>query len=369
MENTNIITSEQQVPNNISANNSIFNVQALSQLTAFAELMSAASIAIPDHLAGKPADCMAIVMQSMQWGMNPYAVAQKTFFVGGKIGYEAQLISAILSSTGAIRGRFHYEYEGDWSKCTRSKEVTTTKSGRNGNYEKTERIRAWSDEDEEGLYVRAGAVIKGETEITWCEPVYLSSVVIRNSPLWATNPKQQIAYLATKYWSRIYCPAAIMGFQDADDLAYREEKVINPEPVQRMSMKEITSDVETTTSAQEPASNVDSVADELRDRIDTADSVDQAKSIRADIESQKALLGTALYTELKSKAVKRYYLVDAKNKVEAAINSLPNPGDPEAEALFAKAESTLTSSRRHLGDELYDQFRITLDDMKPEYVG
>ncbi|MEA4437585.1 exodeoxyribonuclease VIII, partial [Klebsiella pneumoniae] len=24
---------------------------------------------------------------------------------------------------------------------------------------------------------------------------------------------------------------------------------------------------------------------------------------------------------------------------------------------------------RHLGDELYDQFRITLDDMKPEYVG
>lgn len=160
-----------------------------------------------------------------------------------------------------------------------------------------------------------------------------------------------------------------MGFQDADDLAYHEEKVINPEPVQRMSMKEITSDVETTTSAQEPASNVDSVADELRDRIDTADSVDQAKAIRADIESQKALLGTALYTELKSKAVKRYYLVDAKNKVEAAINSLPNPGDPEAEALFAKAESTLTSSRRHLGDELYDQFRITLDDMKPEYVG
>ncbi|HGT3566528.1 TPA: enterohemolysin, partial [Klebsiella pneumoniae] len=108
---------------------------------------------------------------------------------------------------------------------------------------------------------------------------------------------------------------------------------------------------------------------ELRERIDTADSVDQAKAIRVDIESQKALLGTALYTELKSKAVKRYYLVDAKNKVEAAINSLPNPGDPEAEALFAKAESTLTSSRRHLGDELYDQFRITLDDMKPEYVG
>ena len=160
-----------------------------------------------------------------------------------------------------------------------------------------------------------------------------------------------------------------MGFQDADDLAYREEKVINPEPVQRMSMKEITSDVETTTSAQESASNIDAVADDLRNRIDTADSVDQAKAIRVDIESQKALLGTALYTELKNKAVKRYYLVDARNKIEAAINSLPNPGEPEAVELFAKAEGTLTAARRHLGDELYDQFRITLDDMKPEYVG
>ncbi|EAP2971000.1 hypothetical protein D9U37_20365 [Salmonella enterica] len=38
---------------------------------------------LPAHLAGKPADCMAIVMQAMQWGMNPYAVAQKTHLVTG----------------------------------------------------------------------------------------------------------------------------------------------------------------------------------------------------------------------------------------------------------------------------------------------
>lgn len=128
-------------------------------------------------------------------------------------------------------------------------------------------------------------------------------------------------------------------------------------------------DVSGTTTSQQSASNVDIVADKLRDRIDAASSVDQAKAIRADIESQKALLGTALFTELKNKAVKRYYLVDARNKIEAAINSLPNPGDPEASELFAKAESILNAGKRHLGEELFDQFRITLDDMKPEYVG
>lgn len=187
--------------------------------------------------------------------------------------------------------------------------------------------------------------------------------------MWVSNPKQQIAYLGVKYWARLYCPEVILGVYSPDEVEQRTEREINPAPVQRMSVAEITSSSDATTSEQGTGISIDSLADGLRDRIDTADSVDQAKAIRADIESQKALLGTALYTELKNKAVKRYYLVDAKNKVEAAINSLPNPGDPEAEALFAKAGSTLTSSRRHLGDELYDQFRITLDDMKPEYLG
>ncbi len=369
MENMNIVNAEQQAPNTISATNSIFNVQALSQLTAFANLMADATIAVPDHLVGKPADCMAIVMQAMQWGMNPYAVAQKTFFVNGKLGYEAQLISAILTSSGAIRGRFHYEYGGNWENCIRSKDITVKKMGCKGAYEKTERVRDWSDEDEDGLYIRAGAIIRGESEITWGEPLYLASVAIRNSPLWVTKPKQQILYLATKDWSKAYCPAAVMGFQDADDLSYREEKVINPAP-QRVSLAEISGDnVTTTGSARESAVNIDSIADEFRDRIDAAEDIDAAKAVGEDINQAKATLGSSLYTELKNKATQRYHRVNARNKVEATINSLPNSGEPDAAELFTKAEAALTAARRHLGDELYEQFRVTLDDMKPEYVG
>lgn len=369
MENTNIVTMEQQTPNTISATNSIFNVQALGQLTAFANLMADATIAVPDHLVGKPADCMAIVMQAMQWGMNPYAVAQKTFFVNGKLGYEAQLISAILSSSGAIRGRFHYEYGGNWENCIRSKDATVKKMGSKGAYEKTERVRDWSDEDEDGLYIRAGAIIRGESEITWGEPLYLASVAIRNSPLWVTKPKQQILYLATKDWAKVYCPAAVMGFQDADDLSYREEKVINPAP-QRVSLADISGDTVTTTqSAQESSVNIGSLADDFRERIDAAQDVDSAKALRADIESAKATLGSALFTELKNKAVKRYYLVDSRNKVEAAINSLPSPDEPDAAERFGEVERVLATAKRHLGDELHDQFSITLADMKPEYVG
>lgn len=333
MENRNIAVIDQQAPSTMNNGSLLLNGDVMDRMMKIADVMSQGISTVPKHLQGKPSDCLAIVMQAARWGMDPYVVGQKTHVINGTLGYEAQLVSAVLTATGAIRGRFHYEYRGekDLMEC------------------------------------RVGAVISGEKDITWNEWLCVSEVTIKNSPLWKSNPKQQIGYLQVKYWARAYTPWAILGVYTPDELEERVEREINP--TQRMTVDEITSETGILATAQESATNVDAVADDLRDRIDTASSVDQAKAIRADIESQKALLGTALYTELKNKAVKRYYLVDAKNKVEAAINSLPNPGDPEAEALFAKAESTLISSRRHLGDELYDQFRITLDDMKPEYVG
>lgn len=346
MQNTNIITTE-QAPNTISASNAVFNVQALGQLTAFADLMAQSAVTVPKHLAGKPADCMAIVMQAMQWGMNPYAVAQKTHLVNGVLGYEAQLVNAVISSSSAIQGRFHYEYGGDWEK------IAGQKDGRN----------------ELGLFIRVGAVLRGEADITWGEPIYLADITTRNSPLWKTATKQQIAYLAVKYWARLYCPEVILGVYSPDEVEPRAEKEINPAP-QRVNLKEISGDTVTTTgSARESAVNIDSIADEFRDRIDAAEDIDAAKAVGEDINQAKAALGSSLYTELKNKATQRYHRVNARNKVEATINSLPNPGEPDAAGQFEKAEAALTAARRHLGDELYEQFRVTLDDMKPEYVG
>ena len=238
-----------------------------------------------------------------------------------------------------------------------------------GTYDKKEMVRGWTSADEQGLSVRVGAVIRGESEITWGEPVFLSSVITRNSPLWISNPKQQIAYLALKYWARLYCPAVVLGVYTPDEVEQRTDKEINPAPAQRVSLSDIKSDSVTTThSAQESAANIDAMADEFRDRIEATQDVDNAKAVRADIESAKSTLGSALYTELKNKAVKRYHLVDAYNRVEAAINSLPQPGEPDGAERFEEVERVLASAKRHLGDELHDKFSITLADMKPEYV-
>lgn len=346
MQNTNIIAAE-QTPNTISASNAVFNVQALGQLTAFAELMAQSAVTVPKHLAGKPADCMAIVMQAMQWGMNPYAVAQKTHLVNGVLGYEAQLVNAVISSSSAIVGRFHYEYGGDWEK------IAGKKDGR----------------DELGLFVRVGAVLRGETDITWGENIYLADITTRNSPLWKTAPKQQIAYLAVKYWARLYCPEVILGVYSPDEVEPRTEKEINPAPAQRVSLADIKGDSVTTThSAQESAANIDALADDFRDRIDAAETLETATTVGNEINEAKAALGTTLFTELKNKATRRYHLVKHRNAVEAAINSLPQPGEPGAAEQFAEAERVLAAAKRHMGDELHDKFSITLADMKPEYL-
>ncbi|EMX9855983.1 MULTISPECIES: RecT family recombinase [Klebsiella] len=340
------------------------NGELFNRLRTLSEVMANSGNFVPEHYRGKPDACMAVVMQAARWGMDPFAVAQKTFIVGnsGVLGYEAQLVNAVINTMAPTKDRIHFEWFGEWENIVgRFIEKTSSQN-------KKYIAPGWNLKDEAGVGVRAWATLKGESEPRELV-LMLSQAQVRNSTLWATDPRQQLAYLAVKRWARLYCPDVILGVYTADEIDEREEKVINPAQAEKITLDEITSSAGASASVQDSAVNVDSVADELRNRIDSASSVDQAKAIRVDIESQKALLGTALYTELKNKAVKRYYLVDARNKIEAAINSLPNPGEPEAVELFAKAEGTLTAAKRHLGDELYEQFRITLDDMKPEYVG
>lgn len=128
----------------------------------------------------------------------------------GTLGYEAQLVNAVITSSTAVQGRFKYEYGGDWEKF---------KPG------------AANASNERGLSVRVDAVLKGETEITWGEPLYMEYVTTRNSPLWKTAPKQQqLAYLAVKYWVRLYCPDVILGVYTPDEFepAQRAERDVTP---------------------------------------------------------------------------------------------------------------------------------------------
>jgi hypothetical protein len=176
----------------------MLDVATMESLMRVADMMASGKSTVPKHLQGNPADCMAVVMQSMQWGMNPFAVAQKTHLVGSALGYEAQLVNAVVQESRSIQGRFHYEYQGK----------------------------------SPALECRVGAVLRGEQEITWGNWLGENKVTTKNSPLWKTDPAQQLGYLQVKNWARLFCPGAILGVYTPDELerpAPVASKAINPE--------------------------------------------------------------------------------------------------------------------------------------------
>ncbi|ECG3199869.1 enterohemolysin, partial [Salmonella enterica subsp. enterica serovar Java] len=260
------------------------------------------------------------------------------------------------------KDRIHFEWFGAWENIVgRFVEKTSTKGNKYI-------APGWSLADEKGVGVRAFATLKGESEPRELI-LMLSQAQVRNSTLWASDPRQQLAYLAVKRWARLYCPDVILGVYTADEIEEREEKIINPvQSTQNITMQDITADNPQTTSTQIADADTDAMADKFRSRIDSAETLEDATAIGNDINAAKPSLGTALFTELKNKATRRYHLVKHRNLVETAINSIPRPGEPESLAGFESAEKALTTAKRHIGDELYDKYRINLNDMKPEYI-
>ncbi|MBE0126747.1 RecT family recombinase [Citrobacter amalonaticus] len=184
----------------------IFSPEGMNQLVRFAELMAQSKATVPQHLAGKTADCLAVTMQAAQWGMNPFAVAQKTHVVNGTLGYEAQLVNAVVSSSNLLTSRLNYRWDGDWSRV-------------NGKTDKSP-----------SLTVTVSAVIKGETEPRELT-ISMAQAGVRNSPLWEQDPRQQLAYLCVKRWARLHAPDVLLGVYTTDELqetAPRVERDITP---------------------------------------------------------------------------------------------------------------------------------------------
>lgn len=182
------------LPANAQTSNLVLDPAAMQNMVAFADFMCKAVITVPKHLQGNSGDCLAVTMQAMQWGMNPFAVAQKTHLVNGNLGYEAQLVNAVIIAKAPIVDRPNFEWFGDWSKV-KGKECVAHDIG----------VRVW-------------VTVKGENQPRVLEVSFAQVGTVRNSPLWVNDPKQQIAYLAMKRLARLHFPDVILGVYTEDEL-------------------------------------------------------------------------------------------------------------------------------------------------------
>lgn len=185
----------------------------LDKVLRLAEVMASGKVTVPRHLQGNVGDCAAIITQSQQWGFNPWAVAQKTHLVHGVLGYEAQLVAAAINASGVTTSRFEFDWFGEWDRILGR---FVTRQGNNGTYH----APGWSPEDEHGLGVLVWATLRGETKPRRLQ-LMLAQAAVRNSTLWASDPKQQIAYLVQKRWARLYTPDVMLGVYTPDELDAR----------------------------------------------------------------------------------------------------------------------------------------------------
>ncbi|WP_139251581.1 recombinase RecT [Kaistia soli] len=170
--------------------------QTFGDVVAFADLMSRSQHAIPKHLRGNPGACMAVTMQALRWEMDPFAVAAKAYSVNDMIAYEAQLIAAVVYTRAPIKRRPDYAFSGAGADlvCTVTCEM-----------------------------------LDGSVK------VYVSpregDIKTKNSPLWKTDPQQQLGYYSIRSWARRYTPEVLLGVYAPDELEeYRADRARDVTP-------------------------------------------------------------------------------------------------------------------------------------------
>lgn len=264
----------------------------LAQAMQFAKVMSTANVGLPKYLRGDEGSCLSIVMQALRWGLDPFSVAQKSYFVNDKIAFEAQLIAAIVNTRAKTKGPLKYVFSGEGGQ----KVCTVT------------------------------GILNGE-ECSYTTPI-ISQISPKNSPLWKTDPEQQLAYYAVKSWARRHCPDVILGVYDRDELsqsrditpAYDDKPTIlqslnkdNKEYANEgFNLKHITDETDTI-STVEVVSNV-SEPDALGSKDDSDASGDDV--MEADVVGHE-FDETTFYIELASAVIKAA-AEDEKSVVETS---------------------------------------------------
>ena len=260
-----------------------------TRMKQLAGLMSKAEGFTPRHLIGKPEACFAIINTSLDWKLNPHFTARHTYQTpGGSIGFDGALVQSVLERSGRFVGAPEFEYRGDWEKLTGKFEKKT--SGKGNEYV----VGTWTDHDALGLGIIVRWLVRGESRPrVWpgeTTPFWLTQCYPRNSPLWATDPKTQIAYLAIRRFANQTAPgilgAASFDYDDmvmAGDLA-RDITPLRPRPEDYATAGETAPEQTTMTASFQITDFVGEIteyatADEARDAL--LEMIKQARSLKA----------------------------------------------------------------------------------------
>lgn len=153
----------------------------MDQAMRLAEMMARGKM-MPVHLQSSPGDCLMVVEQAMRWNMSPFAVAQCTSSIKGKLMFEGKLVAAAVEASGAIVGMLDYAFDGEGM----TRRVTVS------------------------------GIRHGETSPRTVE-VVLKDAITENG-IWKKQPDQQLCYHGARVWARRWTPGVMLGVYSPEEM-------------------------------------------------------------------------------------------------------------------------------------------------------
>lgn len=175
-------------------------VENMAQVFEIAKLMAISGPAVPKHLRGNPGACFSVALQATEWNMTSFTVANKTYVVNDRMGYESQLITALILTRAPIADYPEYTFTGE-GPTLRCKVAIKMKNGRVLEYE---------------------------------SPA-VGAIKVKNSPLWVSDTEQQLCYYSMRAWARRHQPNVIMGIYTPEELQELPPEQTGPETAKDVS--------------------------------------------------------------------------------------------------------------------------------------
>lgn len=173
------------------------NKDSFNQLLRAAQMLSQTSI-IPQSYQGKPQDCFVAIEMANRMGVSPMVVMQNMYVVKGKPSWAGQACTMLINSCGKFRDVKHI-YTGEKGKPNRGCYVTATR-------------------------ISDGSQVDGvEVTLQMAQAEGWTS----NSK-WKNMPELMLAYRASAFFARVYCPEAMMGVQTAEEVYDADATPVSP---------------------------------------------------------------------------------------------------------------------------------------------
>ena len=203
MENNEIMAQQQakdialvEQTTELATNGVWENKDQFNQLLRAAQMLSQTSI-IPQSYQGKPQDCFVAIEMANRMGVSPMVVMQNMYVVKGKPSWAGQACTMLINSCGKFKDVKHI-YTGEKGKPNRGCYVTATR-------------------------ISDGSQVDG-VEVTM--QMAQSEGWTSNSK-WRNMPELMLAYRASAFFARVYCPEAMMGVQTAEEVYDADSTPIN----------------------------------------------------------------------------------------------------------------------------------------------